>query len=78
MEGEKKRADSWALCCAAAIFVAYPFSLGPAVWIAKRVGFPGWMDDALSLFYAPLLYAVKFLPNNVQVWYGRSQQWWNN
>ena len=72
---EKKRGGWWALWCVVAmiaVFIAYPLSLGPVLWFAEKLGVLHRMDDVLYLFYAPLFYAVKFLPHDAQAWYGRS------
>ncbi len=46
------------LCVLVSVFVIYPLSIGPAVWL-QRHGFLGpWLQQAYGVFYGPVSWMV--------------------
>jgi hypothetical protein len=67
----------WLTVVVAVIVVAYPLSLGPAMWLAVRMDAPGWVFDALETSCGLVLYLA--------VWSGpfgepylRYLGWWHS
>ncbi|HEV3301894.1 MAG TPA: hypothetical protein VG055_19725 [Planctomycetaceae bacterium] len=65
----RKRSRAWIGWILLAVFVVYPLSAGPALWIADR--FECW--DAVYCAYFPLVWPLSHFPPlfDVLIWYLR-------
>jgi hypothetical protein len=55
--------------------LAYPLSLGPAMWFAHRTNSPQWLFSFLFATYRPLVRAVEtFEPAEKILW--EYEKWW--
>ena len=80
MEGEKKPARRWPLWSAVvliAVFVVYPLSFGPALWISGWLRI-AWVDNAVDVFYRPIWLIAVQLPDWANEWYTGYFMWWMN
>jgi hypothetical protein len=77
MEGEKKRGwlTLWCALAFAMVFIVYPLSIGPALWISGWLGMP-WLEQAVNVFYTPALFVWERLPETPQTWYAEYIMWW--
>jgi hypothetical protein len=41
------------------VVLAYPLSMGPANWMAGKVGSPAWMLATLDVVYAPVIWIAR-------------------
>ncbi len=40
----------------AVVTVAYPLSIGPAIWLSHRLGNPQWIMNVTEAIYGPLIW----------------------
>ena len=45
----------WATVVVVAVLVAYPLSIGPAIWLRDQEWAPDWTFDAYRWIYAPII-----------------------
>jgi hypothetical protein len=69
----------WATVVVVLMLVAYPLSLGPAIWLRTRPGSPTWVRSAYWKIYAPIVWIYEHGPEPIKEsidWYG--EFWVNN
>jgi hypothetical protein len=69
----------WATVVVVCLLVGYPLSLGPLMWLRARNLVPGWSEETLRSFYAPLHWVTTLgaEPNNYNQ-LGRAINWYSS
>jgi hypothetical protein len=63
----------WATVVMVVVLVAYPLSIGPAIWLRDRSWAPEWASSTYFTFYAPIIWVYNNGPqpiHNLIHWYG--------
>jgi hypothetical protein len=65
MSEERKRAGAgfWITVALVGVLVAYPLSIGPAIWLSLVLGEPNWLSAANGYVYAPLEWLMNHSPD---------------
>jgi hypothetical protein len=74
------RRERWAMRTAAVlivVFVGYPLSLGPLVWLHRGLGRPTWMNTVCDSVYEPLHWSFRHAPESVNKVMDSYLAWWD-
>jgi hypothetical protein len=66
----------WPATALAALFIAYPLSAGPIEWLLLDRNIPHWLETGLVGFYAPVHWALHYLPDSIVDAYFQYCNWW--
>jgi hypothetical protein len=76
-ETDQRHFGVWIALFVSALLIAYPLSMGPAIWLVLNVDLPDWLATCIDGLYTPVNLALEFGPGWLVDAFDRYLEFWD-